>query len=403
MRNGIFALIVVLALVSVAYAPGVAVSPGELEFHALKGGEQQAQFTIFNSADTAVTYTVESDKLKDWYTFSASEIIVPANGKVQVTATVRPPADTANGVYKSIIFIKPASTNVSGGNGTQLGIFAALGLSSTINVTGEEQFAANVFKLRASDAEVGRDVIFSIGIANAGNVRFAPAVDIVIFKDDEIIDTVQDELDSVIPGERQEAALAWLADDEEIGNYTADVTITALGRLVTSRTLQFEIHRTGELSRNGVLRSLTHGEPQLGELLELDATFENTGSVPTRAKFSGEVYINNVLRDTVASEELLVDVGRDVVLESFYRLDEPGDYRIAGSVNFEGKKTDVEEVAFTVAGTPVSVTGNLFDPAQSPVIVIIIVIVIIVILALAVRKIRKKPAVAPASTGQPAA
>ncbi|MBN1762747.1 MAG: hypothetical protein JW878_06705 [Methanomicrobia archaeon] len=115
--------------------------------------------------------------------------------------------------------------------------------------------------------------------------------------------------------------------------------------------LAFDILETGTLTRTGELTDLCcEGEPLIGELMKVLATFKNTGAIDTKAKFSGEVYRNGKLLETIASEELAVPVTETRTLTSYYKFEEPGTYKISGYVIYEGKQTETKEVLFEVPG-----------------------------------------------------
>ncbi len=88
--------------------------------------------------------------------------------------------------------------------------------------------------------------------------------------------------------------------------------------------------------------------PSVGRYIKIPVTFENTGTIDTKAKFVGELYINGNLVDVVNTDELLVPVGEKSDLIAYLKIETPGDYKIKGHVLYEGKKTDEKELAFFV-------------------------------------------------------
>ena len=93
------------------------------------------------------------------------------------------------------------------------------------------------------------------------------------------------------------------------------------------------------------------GEPQIGQVIEILATFENTGAIDTNAKFVGELYIDGNKADVVASDELLTPAGETSDLTAYVSLETPGEYVILGHVLYEGKRTDIKELSFSVLET----------------------------------------------------
>ena len=82
--------------------------------------------------------------------------------------------------------------------------------------------------------------------------------------------------------------------------------------------------------------------------MEVYAFFENTGEIGTTAKFSGEVYKDGNLIETITSEELQVEKYKDAELVSYFKLESEGEYLIKGKVIYSGKETPVEEVPLKV-------------------------------------------------------
>jgi hypothetical protein len=117
----------------------------------------------------------------------------------------------------------------------------------------------------------------------------------------------------------------------------------------------------GTLSRSGILSELTlQGEAKLDSLIVIHATFVNTGLIDTKAKFLGEIYIDGELSRQLQSEEVLVTAATTDILKAYLKLETPGRYKISGYINYEGKKTEIRELAFDVTGEELSsqITGE---------------------------------------------
>jgi len=65
-------------------------------------------------------------------------------------------------------------------------------------------------------------------------------------------------------------------------------------------------------------------------------------------------------------------MGEKGALTSYVKLERPGHYDIKGYINYEGKKTDIKEISFTIAGTSQGRSFNLFSPIAIAVIVILV-------------------------------
>ena len=117
------------------------------------------------------------------------------------------------------------------------------------------------------------------------------------------------------------------------------------GKVLAEKDLLFEILPLGTLSRSGEIKEVViDGTTIVKFTSKVIATFENTGQIDTMAKFTGEVYLDGNLVQTITSDELLVKRGKQEVLTAYFTPEKPGKYTIKVQVNYEGKKSDVKEV-----------------------------------------------------------
>ena len=108
------------------------------------------------------------------------------------------------------------------------------------------------------------------------------------------------------------------------------------------------------------------GEPQIGQVIEILATFENTGAIDTNAQFVGELYIDGNKADAVASDELFTPAGETSDLTAYVGIETPGEYVILGHVLYEGKKTDTKEFAFSVPETESATDSGTGTESETP-------------------------------------
>ena len=99
----------------------------------------------------------------------------------------------------------------------------------------------------------------------------------------------------------------------------------------------------------GELKSLAiEGKPLVNRVIKVVAHFGNTGTSDTMAKFTGRVYRDGKLVDLLEGNEMFIEVGKNVHLIAYYKIMIPGEYLIKGTVIYEGKETEANEVSFTV-------------------------------------------------------
>ena len=379
-----------LALASSANAAGVGVSPASLSYEkVLKGGIAQEHFTLFNTADAEVHYTIRVEgEVSDWFSFSPTPPVkVPAKGSVRVNAIVNPPADIPTGVYKCTIYVEPGEVNVTEGEGAVMGILPAVGLVTSIEITGEQVLAGNVYQISVESNEIGKSVRFKIGFSNTGNVRANPEIDIEISKEEAAIDTLK-KSEEVIPGAAKEITAEWTGDD--LGAYNANVRVLLNGDLLSQRDLKFKVLERGALTCMGVVVDVkAPAEVNVSMPVKLEVGFKNTGVVAMEAKIKGDVIRNDKLVEVIESDPVLIEVGNTATLTTYFTPKKPGEYRIDSDVVYEGKKAEIRQVMVSVK----SEAGGV-KITESWVLVAVIAglgVVVAVVLIYIVRRKSKKP------------
>ena len=377
-----------LALASSAYAAGVGVSPATLSYEkVLKGGSAMEDFTIFNTAEADVYYDIRV-KGSDWFSFDpVPPVKVPANGNVKVNAIVKPPADTPVGVYNCTIYVEPSSVNVTGGAGAVVGILPAVGLRTSVEITGEQILAGSVYMMSVEKNEIGKPVRFKIGFSNTGNVKAEPEVDIGILKEEEVIDTLK-KSEEVIPGESKEITAEWTGND--LGEYDANVRVLLNGDLLSQRDLKFKVLERGALTCMGVVVDVTApAEVNVSMPVKLEVGFKNTGVVAMEAKIKGDVLRNDKLVEVIESDPVLIEVGNTATLTTYFTLEKPGEYLINSDVVYEGKRAEIRQILLSVKSEEGEVGGVKI--LESWVLVAIIAglgVVVAILLFLFIRKRR---------------
>ena len=386
--TGLVVICMCLSVAPSAYAVGVGVSPATLSYEkVLRGGTAQEQFTISSSADADVYYTIRVEG-NDWFSFSPTPPVkVPAKGSVRVNAIVNPPADTPTGVYNCTIYVEPAEVNVTEGEGAIMGIFAALGLRTSIEITGEQILAGNVYRIYVEDNEIGKPIRFKTGFSNTGNVRANPGIDIEILKEEAVIDTLK-KSEEIIPGEAKEIIAEWTGKD--LGEYNANVRVLLNGDLLSQRDLKFKVLERGALTCMGEVVDVTApAEANVSMPVKLEVGFKNTGVVAMEAKIKGDVIRNDKLVEVIEGDPVLIEVGNTATLTAYFTPKKPGEYLIDSDVVYEGKKAEISPITVSVK----SEAGGVKIP-ESWVLVAVIAglgVVVAVVLIYIVRRKSKKP------------
>jgi len=340
-------------------AIGIAVTPSHLEISdALRGGEFERNITIYNPDPEITSYTLSaSGDAGLWISFFKQDdptspvdrVTIPGNENVRILVKFTIPQDAANGEHKATIIVTSVpAEEASGGSGQVVSLAAPVAV--TIFVTGNQILSGVVNGISADDAEVKYPLRIKVQFHNTGNVAATPLITVKIAtQDGTTINNFTSSEFNVKPQKHETILVEWDTTGKEPGDYIANISVTLGDSVIKQEQLNFAILPVGTLTRSGSLTELKFGgEPGLGVLTAIQATFVNTGKVDTKAKFVGEVYHNDILVDTLQSEELLVIIGDVELLESYFKPDQPGEYRIKGYVIYEGKKTEEKEISFTI-------------------------------------------------------
>ena len=397
LASGLIPLLLLLLLPFSVGAVGLGIAPTDLAItSAVRGAEYERMVWVYNPGEDEINVTLGTEgEAADWVSFyhtsdpstSINGMSIPGEDNVAILVKFNIPADAANGSYSATIYAE--TVPVEGGDieGTAT---AKLRMPAdvAITVTGTQILTGVVSSVTTRDTEVGYPLRIEVHFRNTGNVMATPQIDVEITKDDATVDSLTFAEAEVKPGQSDTISAGWNTTGRELGDYAAHVAISLGEEVLTTEELNFAILPVGTLTRAGALTELSlQGEPKLGTLTKVQATFLNTGQIDTKAKFIGELYCDNELIDTLESEEILVPVGQSDILASYVTPEKLGDYDIKGYVNYEGKKTEVKEISFSIGGAGGGHSFNWFILA-----VTVTAILAGVLAYMAIKRKRGKPA-----------
>lgn len=381
-------LSLIIALSTNAGAIGLGVSPASITIEdALKGSTYEKTFTAYNTGNDSGIFTLNSTGAsKDWITFyelngtaKVESIEITAKGSKKLLVKFKIPADAANGVYNSTLYVQTTPSGSTQGGAVAQAVIR-MPVKVSINVTGIQRLDGIVKSIKIRDTEVGYPIKIYVEFQNTGNVEAKPAISVDISKDGKAIDTFTSSKTSVKVDTTEIIQVEWNTTGREAGDYSARVGVSLDGKKLEEKTLSFKIYPPGTLTRQGNLTSIDiEGEPLVNRVIKIKGIFINTGQIDTNAKFSAEIYKDNELVDTIKSEELLVCVEKTNSFISYYKITSTGNYAIKGKIFYGNKETDVLEKQFSVA--------NKSTPGFESFILISSVILISALIRKRVRKI----------------
>ncbi len=384
-KIGIITCVFLLALGLSAHSAGavsIGISPAEIHFdNVLRGGYAEDTVAVSTSSETPITFVISaSGPVKDWMEFDPSENLTFSRSEMKrVRVMVKPPGNVANGVYAGNIIVSTVSTQTVE-EGMGVGVTAGTTSDISVTITGDEIKKAKVESISVKDTEEGSPVEFSVSILNEGNVIINPLIEIEITRkgESEVLKSVEHSETEILPTKMRIIRINVDTEGLEIGEYQAIVKVSLDGEELSGKTLGFNIFERGTLSKIGVLQKIWN-EPwaSAGEVVKIDAYFQNAGELLVTGKFKGEISTGGRLVEVSESEELEVPVGKVVVMSSYFRPELPGQYVVKGYVIYGGKTTETKESFINVNPAGVAVPQ---EPDYTLVGVAIIAILIIIIL-----------------------
>jgi len=328
--------------------------------NSLKGYTYENMLTVINMDTEDMNYSLSSSgDIGGWVSFYCLDTdtqiqtaIVPANSKTSVIVKFQIPPDAASKNYTGELVVRSVPKE-SDASGSQQSLIVGGSSQVRIIVTGDQIIDGVVNGIAVNDIEPGYPLKVETMFRNTGNVVVTPETKVTILKDREIIQSYIYNKTTIKPSVTEAIIAEWKTTEENIpGDYTANVTVSLDGNILRSSDLTFKIFPVGTFTRQGNLTDIIiEGEPTIGSMVKVYAFFENTGEIATAAKFSGEVYKDGNLIDTITSEELQVEKYKEAELVSYFKLESKGDYLIKGKVIYSGKETPVEEVSLKVGNS----------------------------------------------------
>ncbi len=371
----------------IVHAAGIGISPAKLYFDdVLKGGYAEKEIIVQNTNDYSITYDVFANGLnKDWIAFRLDEVsfqfeevlvplpsgekvsvliktpsksseistfTVPAKTNTNLIVVLQPPNDAANGEYDGHIYIVPSETDEvevekeEGGVAFGLGIEVGADVLAVVNITGKEILDYVVESVSVRSTEIDYPITFSIKGRNLGNVRVTPKIGIDILNQNktEVLISGNFSGDEVWPTTSDTTIINISSDKLPEGQYWADVKVYVGGNVIKQQLLTFDLMPEGALTTRGELKEIRKPVwAKVGEVLKIEAIFENQGELPVLAKFKGEILLEGDVVKTLESDELNVPVGDTASLTTYFTPKKAGRYIVSGYVVYSKKYTFTKE------------------------------------------------------------
>jgi len=353
--GGIIALLMVcgLTLPAMAEGTGIALAPSIVQIdNALRGAAYDRSLVITNmgSIDTNYSLTAEGEA-SEWLSFYSNggaiqQVVVPALSTGIFDVKISVPEDAVNGQHQATLTVTSLPEASSAGQAT-VAVSAVSHLD--ILVSGTQVIAGNVTDISVNDVETGYPLEIQVYMENTGNVEAIPLITANITRNGIAVGSLSEDDAKVRAGAGEFITVEWDTTGNAAADYLAMVNVVLDGKTLATEELPFKILPLGTLTRSGELKGIVvNGAAIVNLVTKMTATFANTGQIDTWAEFAGEIYKDDQLVDTFSGEKLLIEKGTEANLVAYFKLAETGDYTIKGYVLYEGKKTEIKELTFTV-------------------------------------------------------
>lgn len=347
-------------------ADGIGISPAIITYpDTMRGVTYTGNLTLSNTSDTTANefQITPIGDVADWIELEqrddgtdGSTVIVEPESSVQVAVLLTVPPTAANGSYTGALDIISSEVDVDLDEGSGATVQIGGLVDIAVDVVGDERRAARVGDMYVEPAEVGMPQRFNAVVENLGNVRVEPVLEVEILREGEVVAqlTSRGSMNPVFPGSSATTFVDWDTSEETVGPYEATFRVvdTAGGEPIEigSAVVDFRLEQLGTFTRQGTFDALVVlGQPQVGTLTNVEATFTNAGKITSNAIASVDIYRDGELVDTAVSLERSTRPGETAKIVLPIATDEYGDYRLVGTVNYEGLVTEPREVTFRIA------------------------------------------------------
>lgn len=386
--------VTLLVLASVALRPGVAsagvgIAPISLTYDdSLRGGVFSQSLLLSNEPSTlpnakdakSLKFSVKSrGEVAPWVSFAidgkpetADKLAVALSNRIVLQVLVRVPADAPNREYSGNLLVEAEdATNAVIGSGA--GVSTAAEIPLIVNVGGTERREANVTDYVIPNGEVGSKQRFVAQISNSGNVSVGAQLDVSITRNHSNVADLSTKGSnfSILPAKSDSVFVEWDTAEQLVGGYVATMTARDVSGpspvVLGTRTVPFRLEQRGTFTRTGEFVSLvlTDKPDASGGLAVAEAKFFNTGKIEASAVFDGKLSLNGKLIKEIQSLPRAVAAGVTTPLGISFEATKNGDYRLEGSINFDGQVTKSRSFEFNVAGDGATVSERTVGSSSS--------------------------------------
>ncbi|MBI5393090.1 hypothetical protein HZA96_04425 [Candidatus Woesearchaeota archaeon] len=398
-----------LFLCSICNAAAIAVSPATLYYEdAQRNTTIEDVITLFNPNNFSVEFQYtnisgflaiilnEEDNKDDINLDNNINHYIPALDSIQIPIQLTINESIPNGIYEDYLLFKFLASEKE----DSLELTAGVGIKIAFNINDNQIINFSVYKTIVEDTEVNSLLKLIIGLKNTGNVNLQPLYNLSIITNNDNNNNNHQIFNEeqrlfLQPYKQQDFTFYYNTTNLLPGKYTAFVSLLEedeQSKIFFKKELPVQLLSEGTLRRSGLLEQFNITSFSIKEKSKLSAIFLNNGSLLADAKLSVEVYLDNQLQETLASEQFLLEKNERKELVVYYTPQKYGDYKFIAKISYNKKETNQKEIIVSLkdnylsffTGSAIAFSGSMNITFIE--IVILLVIIISVAYYLAKRK-----------------
>ncbi|MDP2629815.1 MAG: hypothetical protein Q8P56_00210 [Candidatus Uhrbacteria bacterium] len=361
----------VLGLLALMPSPSSAlgISPGSIvedripqnfelkrEFFLTRGNpseDEKAKITVSGSAAQNIELLTNGDTID--LPKGRNAVAIPFKIK---TGTLG--ADTYKAQLTVTVMPRAAEDGSTSGYGSQV-LSGATGLIRfTVSTDAVEAFTIDTVYIQES--EVDQPIGFSFRLSNQGTASVRPEkIELAFLQNEDSKEVYKETIDKeqlapVPPLETQQVNVITMASSLPPGNYRGVFSFYSKEKLVLrDESVIFRIYPQGVLSQQGELITIKTEKAayEPGESIKFIGEFSNTGDIGLAAMLNLEIFSGSKRIEALTSKEVFVPKKQTTEFELFYQQEEGGTYSARGYTSFGAKKSNTQEITFTIKEFPV--------------------------------------------------
>lgn len=393
-----YSIIIILCIILIintlaVEAAVIGANKGVLSYrNVLKNGYAQDLVTLTTDTDfnLSITYKIEGESA-DWIRLEpdVQPFFISKDHSYVVAVIVEPPADARNQQYSGTVrFITGALAGPEAQFGTA--VRAAIQLRLGLEITGQEIVSCSATGFELEDVEEGYPFEFYSVVTNNGNVRIKPEFVLEFWNQDqsELVKSFNILInESILPTVQKRVFYSFI-HNLPIGQYWVKIRTPTCGDSGSGFLTASVIERGGVSDKGELLKIENEAWVKTGDIVPIDAVFQNLGSRVVSAKFKGTINSGDEIFKIIDTDSLDVQPGEIVRLRTYFNPIQEGQYMITGRVLYNKKLTFDKSSVLNVnpSGKPPSERKPL---SVGTVVLIILLVVIILLLFLIIRRKKK--------------